>query len=243
MALTLVIFHFATPFVLLLMRAVKRHADRLLKVCLMMLVIRVVDVYWIVEPAFYDSRLRIHWMDFVTPVRGRRPVAGGVLLAIEIEAAGSAERSATGRRAAGDGGVLDIDMEAHPRLIPGTAMKRRGRRERRPDRADRRGLWRLYWRSCALLVYGIFRYLAEHPLTRAAAESDGGRRSPQVPPAPRLEEHPAIEIAGVAVAGRPDSLDLWVDRQERRRRADSDRSRDGACNCSADFRRKSGGKK
>ena len=30
-ALTLVIFHFATPFVLLLMRGIKRHADRLLQ--------------------------------------------------------------------------------------------------------------------------------------------------------------------------------------------------------------------
>jgi hypothetical protein len=67
-ALTLVIFHFATPFVLLLMRGVKRHADRLLKVCLMMIVIRVIDVYWVVEPAFYNQQLRIHWLDFVLPV-------------------------------------------------------------------------------------------------------------------------------------------------------------------------------
>jgi len=65
-AMTLVIFHFAAPFVLLLMRGVKRHADRLLKVCLMMLAIRVVDVYWIVEPAFYGQQIRIHWMDFST---------------------------------------------------------------------------------------------------------------------------------------------------------------------------------
>ena len=67
-ALTLVVFHFATPFVLLLMRGVKRNADRLLKVCMLMLVIRVVDVYWVVEPAFYNQQIRIHWLDFVTPV-------------------------------------------------------------------------------------------------------------------------------------------------------------------------------
>ena len=67
-ALSLVIFHFAAPFVLLLMRGIKRHADRLLKVCLMMLVIRIVDVYWIVEPSFYGQKIQIHWLDFVTPL-------------------------------------------------------------------------------------------------------------------------------------------------------------------------------
>ncbi len=75
-ALSLVIFHFAIPFVLLLMRGVKRQADRLFKVCLLMLVIRLVDVYWIIEPAFYNEQLKIHWMDFVTPL-----AVGGLWLA------------------------------------------------------------------------------------------------------------------------------------------------------------------
>jgi hypothetical protein len=75
-ALTLVVFHFATPFVLLLMRGIKRSADRLLKVCLLMIVIRLVDVYWVVEPAFYGQGVQIHWMDFVTPV-----AVGGLWLA------------------------------------------------------------------------------------------------------------------------------------------------------------------
>jgi len=64
-ALTLVMFHFAAPFALLLMRGVKRHANRLFKVCLLLLAVRVVDVYWIVEPAFYNRQLRVHWMDVV----------------------------------------------------------------------------------------------------------------------------------------------------------------------------------
>jgi hypothetical protein len=76
-ALTLVVFHFATPFVLLLMRKTKRHADRLIKVCLLMIVIRIVDVYWVVEPAFYQQQLRIHWLDFVTPF-----AVGGLWLAL-----------------------------------------------------------------------------------------------------------------------------------------------------------------
>jgi len=76
-ALALVVFHFATPFVLLLMRKVKRHADRLIKVCLLMIVIRIVDVYWVVEPAFYQQQVRVHWLDFVTPV-----AIGGLWLAL-----------------------------------------------------------------------------------------------------------------------------------------------------------------
>lgn len=75
-ALTIVIFHFAAPFVLLLMRGVKRHADRLLKVCILMIAIRIVDVYWIVEPAFYNQQLKVHWLDFVTLV-----AVGGLWLA------------------------------------------------------------------------------------------------------------------------------------------------------------------
>jgi hypothetical protein len=67
-ALTLVIFHFATPFLLLLMRGVKRHAERLFRVCVLMIALRLVDVYWVVEPAFYNQQIRINWMDFVIPL-------------------------------------------------------------------------------------------------------------------------------------------------------------------------------
>jgi hypothetical protein len=67
-ALTIVIFNFFTPFALLLLRSVKRDAGRLFKVCAMLIVIRLVDDYWIIKPAFYNQQLRIHWMDFVTPL-------------------------------------------------------------------------------------------------------------------------------------------------------------------------------
>ncbi|HML18943.1 MAG TPA: hypothetical protein VK419_18050 [Bryobacteraceae bacterium] len=76
-ALAIVIFHFGAPFVLLLMRGVKRNAERLLAVCALLLVIRVVDVYWIVEPAFYNQQLHIHWTDFVAPL-----AVGGLWLAL-----------------------------------------------------------------------------------------------------------------------------------------------------------------
>jgi hypothetical protein len=67
-ALSLVVFHFATPFVLLLMRKTKRQAARLYKVCVLMIAIRLVDVYWVVKPAFYNEQLHIDWTDFVMPV-------------------------------------------------------------------------------------------------------------------------------------------------------------------------------
>ncbi len=67
-ALTLVAFHFFAPFVLLLLRAVKRDANRLFKVCVLLIAVRLVDVYWVVEPSFYNEQIRIHWLDFVTPV-------------------------------------------------------------------------------------------------------------------------------------------------------------------------------
>jgi len=76
-ALTIVIFHFAVPFALLLFRGVKRREDRLFRVCLLMILIRLVDVYWITEPAFYGQHLRVHWMDFMTPL-----AVGGLWLAV-----------------------------------------------------------------------------------------------------------------------------------------------------------------
>lgn len=76
-ALFVVIFHFCLPFLLLLQRNIKRNADRLFKLSLMMLAVRMVDIYWVVEPSFYDNHLRIHWTDLVTPV-----AVGGLWLAL-----------------------------------------------------------------------------------------------------------------------------------------------------------------
>jgi hypothetical protein len=76
-ALTIVMLHFFVPFALLLFRRVKRREDRLFRVCLLMIVIRLVDVYWITEPAFYGQHLQVHWMDFITPF-----AIGGLWLAV-----------------------------------------------------------------------------------------------------------------------------------------------------------------
>ena len=44
-----------------------------------------------------------------------------------------------------------------------------------------------------LVVYSIFQYLETHPATSARANPMSAEES-QIPPAPRIEEHPAIEI-------------------------------------------------
>ncbi len=44
-----------------------------------------------------------------------------------------------------------------------------------------------------LIVYGIFQYLGTHPATGARSNPMSAEDS-QIPPAPRIEEHPAIEI-------------------------------------------------
>lgn len=44
-----------------------------------------------------------------------------------------------------------------------------------------------------LIVYGIFQYLGTHPAT-SARSNPMSAEDLQIPPAPRIEEHPAIEI-------------------------------------------------
>jgi hypothetical protein len=44
-----------------------------------------------------------------------------------------------------------------------------------------------------LVVYGIFQYLETHPATGARPNPMSAEES-QIPPRPRIEEHPAIEI-------------------------------------------------
>jgi len=62
-ALGLVVCHFALPFLVLLPRAVKRRAPVLGAVALGLLVVRFVDLFWVVTPAFRPANLAVHWLD------------------------------------------------------------------------------------------------------------------------------------------------------------------------------------
>ena len=67
-ALAIVILQFAFPFLSLLSRAAKKSSERLATLALLLLVMRVVDVIWLIEPAFNPERFHLSWMDVVAPV-------------------------------------------------------------------------------------------------------------------------------------------------------------------------------
>jgi hypothetical protein len=67
-AILLVLGHFALPFLLLLSRDLKRHSGLLSKVAIGVLVMRMVDLIWLVAPNFEHHGFPIHWMDIALPV-------------------------------------------------------------------------------------------------------------------------------------------------------------------------------
>jgi len=68
LAMGLIAFHFVVPFMLLLSRVTKRRARILLGVAVGLLFMRLVDLYFIVVPAFHPGRISIHWMDLLAPI-------------------------------------------------------------------------------------------------------------------------------------------------------------------------------
>jgi hypothetical protein len=67
-AIAIVLFHFAVPFVLLLSRDLKRNAGRLAAVAVLMLVMRWVDLLWQVEPAFRERTAAMYWLYLAAPI-------------------------------------------------------------------------------------------------------------------------------------------------------------------------------
>ena len=64
------------------------------------------------------------------------------------------------------------------------------------------------------IVYGIFRYLDTHPVTSGQSNPMALFDS-QIPPAPRIEEHPAIEIQHLrSQEDQTLSTYGWVDRSK-----------------------------
>jgi hypothetical protein len=67
-AVALLVFHFALPFALLLSRPLKRNARSLAMVAGLMLVMQLLDLYWLIGPDLLTqghghAPLRVHWMD------------------------------------------------------------------------------------------------------------------------------------------------------------------------------------
>jgi hypothetical protein len=59
----LIVLQFFLPFLILLSSRVKRYSSLLLRVMLFILVMRVVDLFWIITPAFGRQTLQVHWLD------------------------------------------------------------------------------------------------------------------------------------------------------------------------------------
>ncbi len=88
-ALALVILHFAVPFSMLLSRDLKRHGNRLIRVGLLVIVMRLVDILFLVSPDFTTAGANmhagehaaghafVHWLDLAAPVG-----LGGIWLAM-----------------------------------------------------------------------------------------------------------------------------------------------------------------
>jgi hypothetical protein len=55
--------HFVVPFFLLLSRQVKRQIRLLTGLALLLFLVRFIDLYWLIVPAFYPAGLHWHWLD------------------------------------------------------------------------------------------------------------------------------------------------------------------------------------
>ena len=68
-AISLVIGHFAIPFVLLLSQDLKKRSGLLAGVAMFVILMRLVDLIWLVEPEFRrGTAFPIHWMDITLPL-------------------------------------------------------------------------------------------------------------------------------------------------------------------------------
>lgn len=62
MAFALIIFHFFLPFFMLLMRSIKDRPKTIMIVTIILLLMRFVDIYWLVGPAHYHDHFYFSWI-------------------------------------------------------------------------------------------------------------------------------------------------------------------------------------
>jgi len=76
-AIAVIVLHFALPFLLLLSRDLKRDARKLAMLAGFLLVMRLVDLFWMIEPEFNRAHFHLSWMDVLAPLG-----IGGIWLAM-----------------------------------------------------------------------------------------------------------------------------------------------------------------
>lgn len=67
-ALAVIILHFAFPFLFLLSRSLKRNAGKLVIVAVLILLMRLIDLFWMIAPNFTGAQFHFSWMDVVAPI-------------------------------------------------------------------------------------------------------------------------------------------------------------------------------
>jgi hypothetical protein len=77
--IALIVMHFAVPFVVLFSRDLKRNPALLAVVAALLLVMRVVDLFWLVSPAYSPAGFSLHWLDVATLV-----ATGGLWIAFFV---------------------------------------------------------------------------------------------------------------------------------------------------------------
>ncbi len=67
-ALIIVILQFVFPFMTLLSRATKKSAQRLAMLAALILVMRMLDAIWLIEPTYSHGHFVFNWVDYVAPI-------------------------------------------------------------------------------------------------------------------------------------------------------------------------------
>lgn len=76
-ALMVIVLHFAFPFLFLLSRSFKRDSRKLVIIAVLILVMRLIDLFWTITPSFTHEHFHVSWMDIVAPIG-----IGGIWLAV-----------------------------------------------------------------------------------------------------------------------------------------------------------------
>jgi hypothetical protein len=79
LALTLIIFYFAVPFFLLLLKDLKRHSRALARICAIVFILNFIALFWMIVPAFHPNGPRLYLLDLLLPLG-----IGGIWLAFYI---------------------------------------------------------------------------------------------------------------------------------------------------------------
>src|SRR5262245_38086007 len=75
----LIVFQFALPFLMLLSRELKQHMRQLITVAALVIVMRFIDLFWLIAPQFHRQGIQFRWLDLVAVI-----AIGGLWLAFFV---------------------------------------------------------------------------------------------------------------------------------------------------------------